>query len=138
MTHQNLAALALVLGLLSRPSHAFLDHAVPGVGSTVSAAPAELQLSFTQDVEAALSGVRVNTATGAAVAAAKPTSEGGSTLHVRLSRALSGHLRRAMARGLGRYASNVGHLQVHGLALKRVLRPGSRGGARPGRATTEP
>ena len=92
MTHRNLAALALVLGLLApRPAfaHAFLDHAVPGVGSTVSAAPAELQLSFTQDVVAALSGVRVNTATGAAVAAAKPTSEGGSTLHVRLSRALA-------------------------------------------------
>lgn len=40
-------------------AHALLDHAVPAVGGTVHAAPAEIQLWFTQDLEAAFSTVRV-------------------------------------------------------------------------------
>ena len=94
MTKMNLAALALTMGLLTphtASAHAFLDHAVPGVGSTAPSAPAELQLTFTEEVETSLSGVRVTTAAGAAVPAAKATGDGshGSTLHVRLTHALS-------------------------------------------------
>jgi methionine-rich copper-binding protein CopC len=40
-------------------AHAFLDHASPRVGSTVSQAPNELTLSFTQNLEPAFSTVEV-------------------------------------------------------------------------------
>ena len=72
-------------------AHAFLDHAVPGVGATVSASPGELSLSFTQSVVVALSSVSVAKAGGGGVAAAKPVGDGGSssgTIHVRLAKAL--------------------------------------------------
>ena len=92
MTLRNLTGLALTLGLVvPRPAlaHAFLDHAVPGVGSTASGAPGELVLTFTEGVETALSGVRVTTASGASVPTFKPTGDGGSTLHVRLGKSLA-------------------------------------------------
>ena len=71
-------------------AHAFLDHAVPGVGSTVSASPRELQLDFTQGIVAALSGVRVAAVDGGAVLAGKLTGDAGDPemLHVRLGRPL--------------------------------------------------
>ena|SRR5215469_7247912 len=40
-------------------AHAFLDHAAPRVGSTVSPPPSELTLSFTQELEPAFSTVEV-------------------------------------------------------------------------------
>ena len=96
--HRTRIMLAAVLGLLSAAvttppalAHAFLDHAVPGVGASVSASPGELSLSFTQNVVVALSRVSIARADGGAVAVGKVLSEGGSsstTLHVRLSRAL--------------------------------------------------
>jgi len=69
-------------------AHAFLDHAIPGVGSTVSAAPAELALTFTEDIVPAFSGVRVTSASGSAVAIGRPQFGPANTLHVRLGRAL--------------------------------------------------
>ena len=92
MRHRTQAALALMLALLAPRAalaHAFLDHAVPGVGASVSGAPAELQLTFTEAVETALSGVRVTTAAGATVPTAKPMGEGGTTLRVRLAKPLA-------------------------------------------------
>ena len=92
MTHRFPAGLALATGLLLSPAaqaHAFLDHAVPGVGASISGSPGELQLTFTEGVETALSGVRVTDAGGAAVATGKPTNEGGSTLLVRLGKPLA-------------------------------------------------
>ena len=52
--------------------------------------PAELDLAFTQNVVAALSGVSVSQSGGGAIAATKPTVDGAnpSLLHVRLDRAL--------------------------------------------------
>ena len=44
------AALAVALGG-SAAAHAFLDHADPKVGSTVSEAPSEVRLWFTQGLE---------------------------------------------------------------------------------------
>jgi hypothetical protein len=49
-----LAFIASVAG-----AHAFLDHASPRVGSTVNAAPGEVALWFSQDLEPAFSTVRV-------------------------------------------------------------------------------
>ncbi|MBI1774063.1 MAG: copper resistance protein CopC [Proteobacteria bacterium] len=40
-------------------AHAFLDHAIPAVGSTLRASPNEVRLWFTEDLEAAFSSVRV-------------------------------------------------------------------------------
>ena len=58
-------ALAL---LLARPgparAHAFLDHADPRVGSTVSSPPAALTLVFTEPIEAAFSRIEVRDAGG--------------------------------------------------------------------------
>jgi methionine-rich copper-binding protein CopC len=84
-------ALVLMLGVLAPRvalAHAFLDHAVPGVGATVSGSPGELQLTFTQDIELALSGVKLTTAAGAAVSTGRPSGSG-STMSVRLGRALA-------------------------------------------------
>jgi len=53
-------------------AHAFLDHAEPRVGSTTSAAPKEVVLSFTQNLEPAFSSVEVSDANGARVDLGKP------------------------------------------------------------------
>jgi len=45
-------------------AHAFLDHAEPRVGSTVQAAPAEVKIWFTQEIEQAFSSMSVRDATG--------------------------------------------------------------------------
>ena len=60
-----LAAFAAV-ALISEAAlaHAFLDHALPAVGATVAAAPAEATLWFTQALEPAFSGVAVTDAAG--------------------------------------------------------------------------
>jgi copper resistance protein C len=55
-----LAALAMAyLTPASASAHAFLDHASPAVGSTVSAAPPTITLWFSQDLEPAFSGATV-------------------------------------------------------------------------------
>ncbi len=71
-------------------AHAFLDHAVPGVGATVSASPSELELSFTQNIVPAFSGVEIAAAGGGAVPTSKPAVDSGSpnVIHVRLGHAL--------------------------------------------------
>jgi methionine-rich copper-binding protein CopC len=64
------ATLLLVLSWADAPpaaAHAFLDHASPRVGSTVSQAPSELTLSFTQNLEPAFSTVEVFDEKGAKV-----------------------------------------------------------------------
>jgi copper resistance protein C len=50
----------------------FLDHAVPGVGLTVSGSPRELRLYFTQGVVTALSSVQVMSCTGTVIPVSKP------------------------------------------------------------------
>jgi methionine-rich copper-binding protein CopC len=71
-------------------AHAFLDHAVPGVGMDVSGSPRELRLYFTQGVVVAFSGVKLASASGGAVPASKAVSDPSdpSVLIVRLGRAL--------------------------------------------------
>lgn len=67
-----LACAALFLGWSWRSAppafaHAFLDHAAPRVGSTVSPPPTELSLAFTQELEPAFSTVEVLDESGAKV-----------------------------------------------------------------------
>jgi copper resistance protein C len=45
-------------------AHAFLDHAIPAVGSSVPASPAAVTLWFTQDLEPAFSDVTVTNDAG--------------------------------------------------------------------------
>jgi methionine-rich copper-binding protein CopC len=84
------AAFASSFATASASAHAFLDHAVPGVGMTVSGSPHELRLYFTQGVVTAFSGVSVVSSTGASIPASKPVNDPSNqqTLIVRLGRAL--------------------------------------------------
>lgn len=69
-------------------AHAFLDHAVPGVGTSMQGAPSELELKFTEDLVLAFSGVSLKAEGGAAVPVGKPTLSPANTLHVRLAHPL--------------------------------------------------
>jgi copper resistance protein C len=68
------AALALWSGVAG--AHAFLDEASPRVGSTVRAAPSEVTLRFTQDLEPAFSTVTIMDASGQRVDTGKPSFSG--------------------------------------------------------------
>jgi methionine-rich copper-binding protein CopC len=85
--------LAAVVGLFAATTawaHAFLDHAVPGVGATVQSSPSELELSFTQDLVPAFSGASLASAEGGAIATGKATVNAASpsVLHVPLGQKL--------------------------------------------------
>jgi copper resistance protein C len=73
-------------------AHAFLDHAVPAVGATVAAPPAEVTLWFTQPLEPAFSGVTVTDAAGRRVDTGKTTvdPQDRQELHVPLKRLTPG------------------------------------------------
>jgi methionine-rich copper-binding protein CopC len=64
-------------------AHAFLDHASPLVGSTVPAAPHEVVLTFTQNLEPAFSTAQVTDASGARVDQDK-AQVGGNTMTIGL------------------------------------------------------
>jgi len=63
-----LIAIATALTPASARAHAFLDHAVPAVGSIVSTAPPELRLFFTQELEPSFSGLTLSGDDGRAIA----------------------------------------------------------------------
>ena len=75
--------LLLVLGNGVAGAHAFLDRANPPVDSTVSTAPREVSLSFTQNLEAAFSSVEVTDSGGAQVDQGNPQVSG-STMRISL------------------------------------------------------
>ena len=75
-------SLLVAFGLLiSAPAlaHAFLDGAVPRVGSVIPAPPAEVVLTFTQGVETAFSKLEVQGPSGASVTAGAAHSAGDPT-----------------------------------------------------------
>jgi len=84
------AALACSFAATAAFAHAFIDHAVPGVGATVSGSPSELTLTFTQSLAPAFASVQITTAGGAPVPAGKATADPSdpATLHVRLAQPL--------------------------------------------------
>ena len=71
-------------------AHAFLDRAVPSVGGTVASSPNELQLTFSQNIVLAFSGVSLAAEGGGTIPVGKPLLDPSnpSTLHVRLGHAL--------------------------------------------------
>jgi methionine-rich copper-binding protein CopC len=85
-----LAAVACIVAATAAHAHAFLDHAVPAVGSTVAGSPGELELTFTQNIVPAFSGAEIASAEGGAVPAGKPTVDSGNpnVLRVWLGHAL--------------------------------------------------
>jgi len=60
-------------------AHAFLDGAVPRVGSEMPASPADVTLHFTQGVEPDFSTIEVQDASGASVTAGAAHTEGDPT-----------------------------------------------------------
>jgi len=71
-------------------AHAFLEHASPGVGSTV-AAPAELRLTFTERVEPLFSRVTVRSPAGTPLPAGRlETARNGQQLVVKLPKLAPG------------------------------------------------
>jgi copper resistance protein C len=78
-----LAFLFAALATDGANAHAFLDHASPLVGSTMGAAPQEVSLSFTQNLEPAFSSVQVTDAKGAGVDQGKAQISG-STMRIGL------------------------------------------------------
>ena len=56
--------MACLVGQSSAWAHAFLDHAEPKVGSTVTNSPAQLKVWFTQKLEPAFSTLEVRDAQG--------------------------------------------------------------------------
>jgi copper resistance protein C len=78
------------LAATSAFAHAFLDHAVPGVGLTVNGPVHELRLWYTQGVVTAFSAVSVTSSTGASIPASKPVTDPSDQQQVivRLGRAL--------------------------------------------------
>src|SRR5438552_16232919 len=66
-----IAMAVAVFGNIAAHAHAFLDRASPLVGSTVSAAPHEVSLTFTQNLEPAFSSVTVTDSSGAQVSQGK-------------------------------------------------------------------
>jgi methionine-rich copper-binding protein CopC len=67
------------LGLLAPVpvfAHAFLDGAIPRVGSVIPSSPAEVLLNFTQGVEPDFSRIEVQDASGASVVAGPAHNEG--------------------------------------------------------------
>jgi copper resistance protein C len=66
-------------------AHAFLDHADPRAGSTVHAAPHDLTLWFTQDLEPAFSTVEVRDASGARVDSGKASFDAGGRNVMRIA-----------------------------------------------------
>jgi len=84
-----IAVLASSLAATAAYAHAFLDHAIPAVGATVSGSPSELRLSFTQGVVVAFSSVTIS-GDGGAVPASKPVNDPSNQqiIHVRVGHAL--------------------------------------------------
>src|SRR5882672_5615046 len=70
------ALLLIAIAPVAARAHAFLDHASPLVGSTVLAAPHEVVLTFTQNLEPAFSSAQVTDAGGARVDQGKAQASG--------------------------------------------------------------
>jgi hypothetical protein len=65
------AGTLFVAGATGAQAHAFLDHADPAVGSTLSAPPHQVRIWFTEALEPAFSTIAVTDASGRTVGQAK-------------------------------------------------------------------
>src|SRR5262245_30493898 len=108
-------------------AHAYLDRASPRVGNTVTPAPREVVLWFTEKLEPAFSSIEVRNEQGASVTASKPTVVGNRT-QMRVSlKSLPPGIQGLLARIIRRHASHRGqfHLSRRTIALRtRALTDG--------------
>jgi len=74
---QTLLAAAFLAAATPAHAHAFLESALPRVGSTISAPPPEVMLTFTQGVEPDFSRIEVQDASGTRVDDGTPHTAGG-------------------------------------------------------------
>jgi len=79
-----LAGLLLLAAAGSAAAHAFLAHAQPAVGSTVSASPPALDLWFTEGVEPAFCKVAVKAADGKVITSGPPQADAKDKAHLSL------------------------------------------------------
>ena len=63
-----IALASVALATAPASAHAFLDHSVPAVGSTVHQPPAEIRIWFTQALEPLFSSIKLSDDKGAAIA----------------------------------------------------------------------
>ena len=73
------ALLASLVGAGGAQAHAYLDHAEPRVGNTVSAAPSAVTLWFTQNIEQAFTTMEVVNAAGTRVSVGRPRIDSGNS-----------------------------------------------------------
>jgi copper resistance protein C len=83
--------LTSMLAASAATAHAFLDHAVPSVGGTVSGSPSAIRLYFTQGIVTAFSHVHIVSDAGAVVPTGRLVNDPSdqSIVIVRLGRALA-------------------------------------------------
>ena len=80
-----ITAVSLLLPAIPAHGHAMLDRAEPRVGSTVSSAPRQLSLWFTQSIEPASSTVEVRDPAGVRADAGRPRADSSRrSLHIPL------------------------------------------------------
>lgn len=75
-----LAAFGILAASGRAQAHAFLASAAPAVGSTVSPAPAEVAIHFTEEVEPAFSTIAVTDGAGHAVTSGAPHTEANAAI----------------------------------------------------------
>jgi hypothetical protein len=76
---------ALLLSPLPAFAHAHLEHASPAVGSTVSTAPKEVVIWYSEALEPKFSSIEVQDAAGAAVQSGPATLASDNTAELRVS-----------------------------------------------------
>jgi methionine-rich copper-binding protein CopC len=76
MIKRVLLAVAVTVMATPASAHAFLNHADPGAGASLTQAPKEIALSFTEKLEPSSSGVSVSDAAGHDMEAAAPVISG--------------------------------------------------------------
>jgi hypothetical protein len=86
MNRHFIVAAALGTAVLTQPAlaHAHLDHASPAVNGTVSPAPKDVTIWFTEALEPKFSSIDVLDATGASVADGKASLAPGNTAELRV------------------------------------------------------
>jgi methionine-rich copper-binding protein CopC len=67
-----LLMLALLTAVPPAFAHAFLERALPPVGSSIDSPPRQIVLTFTEGVEPLFSAIEVHDAHGSSIAAGKP------------------------------------------------------------------
>ena len=72
LTRLLIVAFIYGLAVTTAFAHAFLEKAIPGVGTTVRLSPSELQLDFTESIVPAFSGVQITAFGGKRIPSEKP------------------------------------------------------------------